>query len=61
MFGIGESLARFAVTVFTYCKNGVKLPVTKVKPGNYHLPISKLSLQTGIFEGRGKLEKVNLW
>ncbi len=37
-------LARFAVTVFTYRKNGGKLPVTKGKPGNYHLPIGKKSV-----------------
>ncbi len=32
---------RFAVTVFTYRKNGGKLPVTGGKPGNYHIPIGK--------------------
>ncbi len=35
---------KFAVTIFTYCKNGGKLPVTKGKPGNYHLPIGKKSV-----------------
>ncbi len=49
-----------AILEFTYCKNGGKLPVTKGKPGNYCLPIGKLSLPTGIFGGKGKFEKVNL-
>ncbi len=52
--------ARFAVTKFTYRKNGGKIPVTEGKTGNYCLPIGKLSLPTGIFGGKGKLEKVNL-
>ncbi len=32
------------VTVFTYRKNGGKLPVTRGKPGNYLLPIGKNSV-----------------
>ncbi len=36
--------SRFTVTIFTYCKNGCVLPVTKGKPGNYHLPIGKNSV-----------------
>ncbi len=54
-------IARFAVTKFTYRENGGKIPVTEGKPGNYRLPIGKLSLPTGIFGGKGKFEKVNLW
>ncbi len=54
------SLSRFAVTEFTYRENEGKIPVTKGKTGNYRLPIGKLSLPTGIFGGKGKLEKVNL-
>ncbi len=34
-------LSRFTVTIFTYCKNGGNLPVTKGKPGNSRLPIGK--------------------
>ncbi len=52
--------ASFAVTEFTYRKNGGKIPITEGKTGNYCLPIGKLSLLTGIFGGKGKLEKVNL-
>ncbi len=51
---------RFAGTEFTYRENGGKIPVTEGKTGNYRLPIGKLSLPTGIFGGKGKLEKVNL-
>ncbi len=51
---------RFAVTEFTYRKNGGKKPVNKGKTGNYRLPIEKLSLPAAIFGGKGKLKKVNL-
>ncbi len=40
----GWSQDRFAVTIFTYYKNGGKLPVTKGKPGNYHLNTVKNSV-----------------
>ncbi len=50
---------RFAVTKFTYRKNGGKIPVTEGKTGNYRLPMGKLSLPAAIFGGKGKLEKVN--
>ncbi len=35
---------RFAVTIFTYRKNGGKFSVTEGKPGNYHLPKGKKSV-----------------
>ncbi len=49
----------FAVTVFTYCKNWGKLPVTEGKHTNNLLPMGKkLSFLTGIFEGKSKLSMV---
>ncbi len=39
-----QLVTRFAVTIFTYHKNGGKLPITKGKPNNYHLPIYKKSV-----------------
>ncbi len=40
---------RFAATFFTYCDNGGKLPATKGKPSNYHLPIGKNSVHWLVF------------
>ncbi len=34
----------FVFTIFTYLKNGGKLPVTMGKPDNYYLPIGKSSV-----------------
>ncbi len=34
-------MPRFAVTIFTSCKNGGKLPVAEGKPSNYDLPLGK--------------------
>ncbi len=43
--------SRFTVTIFTDHKNGGKLPGTKGKPGNHHLPRGKNSeYQHGFFK-----------
>ncbi len=39
-----QGQSRFAVTIFTYHKNGGILPVTKGKPGNYQLPLGEKSV-----------------
>ncbi len=48
-------IPRFAVTIFTYRKNGGKLPVTKGKPGNYGLPTGKKS----VYQQRFFMVKLN--